>query len=430
MQTKIQEAFKKSKPSLSVFFVVICAICGLTTGFFIVLNTHTLASTPTPPTISISEIMSCPTTGNREWIELERSQDSATQLPNTSAFSLAGYKLEDDKAIIWTGTDTVPEPGPVTGGSSDPVSPSIGGYFAPNDPYTTITFTKHYLNNTGDILKLWSPTGELLEQATIPACSENGKSWTFNDGNWSPTSPTPGQENPSPPTNPTPTPSPTATQTSAQTPTPTNTSAPTSSQTPIPSLSSNPSSKPSSSPSSSPSSKPSSSLSSSPNPSASSQSTTSPKPSPNSTTSNTTSAPTSLTSESEPETNAAQTSETNSTSNLTIPQPASYIAKINQNNHREQSKNGSQDQKNLQVLGTIDTLSETGHSTASASIKQNSNQHPQPNPLNHNLLYSPDRSIFAYLSAILGGALLTTAASLMAYRSTRSQPNTYTNNTT
>jgi hypothetical protein len=371
MQTNALDAFKKSKVSVNVFFVATCGVAGLTIGLHIVATSHTSASSPTAPTISISEIMSCPSTGTKEWVELQRTQDSATQLSNTSTFSLAGYQLEDDKSIIWTGTDTIPEPGPITGGSEDAISASIGGYFEANDSYTTITFSKHYLNNTGDILKLWSPTGELLEQVTLPVCPENGKSWTFQDGDWLPASPTPGHENPSP--NPIVSPLPSA------------------SPTPSPSNTANPS--PSPSPSNT----------ASPIPTA--KATTSPDQTSNQ------SAHTNIDSQNQ------QTIQSASQEKLTIPQPASYIAKVNQNTS--------------QILGTTDETSVTQQSTPSASAKVTSkpNQQTKPNPLHHDLLYSPDRSIFAYLSAILGGALLTVTASLLAYRSTQAQSDTYINNT-
>lgn len=374
--------FAFASPALSVtkkaarLYVSLCAVSGLMIGLYIssqplalpsfllsVLNFPSQASTPTPPTISLSEIMSCPTTGSKEWVELQRSQDSATQLPTTTAFTMAGYQLEDDKAILWTGTESVPVPGPVTGLSGDPISESIGGYFAANDPLTTIRFNRHYLNNTGDILKLLSPNGELLDQVVIPGCSENGKSWTFQDGDWQQTTPTPDQENPAPSPTPNQTPSPMPSPSPTQTPTP----VPSQRPSPVPS----PTSQPSPNPSSSPAANPNSNL---------------------------------------------QT--------ISIPQPASYLAKINQNSQR--------------ILGITTDVNTNPTSTNSSKISESSQKIstgtlPQPgdtqNPYNYNLLYSPDRSISAYLSAILGGALLTTAAGLLSYRSTQELPHQHTNNT-
>lgn len=124
--------------------------------------------------------MSCPLTGEKEWIEIERSWNQNSSIASNqtmSTISLSQYELEDDKAIIWRGTN-------------DEMST-----FYDSDRFTLITLNRHYLNNTGDILKLWSPTGDLLDEVIIPACSQAGKSWTFQDGNWQESHPTPGSQN-------------------------------------------------------------------------------------------------------------------------------------------------------------------------------------------------------------------------------------------
>jgi len=386
MQTNILEAGTTTKISVGVFFVAACAICGLALGLTIPATSQSLASTTSPPAISISEIMSCPSTGNKEWVELQRAQDSTTQQPLSEAFLLAGYRLEDDKTVIWTGSNVIPEPGPITATSGDPISASIGGYFSAADTFTTITLSKQYLNNTGDILKLLSPTGELLEQVTLPACPENGKSWTFNDGDWIPASPTPGQENPSP--------------------------SPSASVSPSPSPSPNPSPTPQSSASISPTAKPS--------PPSTTISNNHNQESPSLNTSQTV------------QSSSEQNAETKVASKLTLPQPESYIAKINNNSQPNQTKNNPTGEVNAsEILGTSHETSSDSAATQARKTTTDSNsktaQQTNSDLLKHDLLYSPDRSILAYLSAILGGALLTTAASLLAYRSTPAQPPLYTN---
>lgn len=224
--------YQKIKYALSNGFLFTCiGIVGIYIGFSAVIfitsesQTHLIsklyvsstkiatASEYIPPTISISEIMSCPLTNGKEWIELARNKISlANQVPFSQEYSITGYRLEDDKSTIWTGNISTP----VT--------------FSQNQELAKIELNKQYLNNTGDKLKLWSPAGELLDEAIIPACKETGLSWSFQDGEWLSGIPSPGEPNPiipiptpmlSPSTTPSPTPVSSPTPNPSATPQPT-----------------------------------------------------------------------------------------------------------------------------------------------------------------------------------------------------------------
>lgn len=305
-----------------------------------------LASALTPPTLTISEIMSCPLTGGKEWIELARatsggqSGQSSPQVPLSDSFSLAGYRLEDDKATIWTGNAATP------------------AEFAQNQELAVIELSKQYLNNTGDTLKLWSPDGQLLDQALLPSCSQTGMSWTFADGEWLVTTPSPAQPNPTPFPNPTPTPSPT------NSPTPT----PSASASPTPTLAAIP--KPSASPAAS----------------------------------NTQSG------QNDTKTTTGE-STTNSQASPSPKKPTQlldtgYIGKINLTSSLAQESKGADET----ATKNNDSATKSAVLGASTETTQKT-EAAQPDSTYFPL---PERSLGAYLSAILGGALLTASGGTTA----------------
>lgn len=198
-----------------IFFTCL-SFLGFIVGFS---ATQIWASNLQQPIITISEIMSCPLTGQKEWVELERTADTH-QLPLTEPVSLAHYTLQDDKSVIWTGSE------------------ATENTFAPNAFLSVIELTKQYLNNSGDTLSLYSPEGLLLDTATIPACQAGDTSWTFQDGDWTASSPTPGAANPTP--TPTPTPSPNPLPTHTPSPSPSPSASPTTTAFPIASPTANP----------------------------------------------------------------------------------------------------------------------------------------------------------------------------------------------
>lgn len=172
----------------------------------------TLTSAATP-TILISEVMSCPATGDKEWVELVRlGAVDGRELEDE--LSLAGFALSDDKAVIWTG--------PAEG-----VSGSIS--FPAGETLVVIEFSKHYLNNTGDTLTLTNPGGDPLDFVVIPACAGAGLSFTHHPDGWQAGEPTRGSLNrlstdpitPSPTPSPQPSASPKPTTNPRQSPSPT-----------------------------------------------------------------------------------------------------------------------------------------------------------------------------------------------------------------
>jgi len=299
--------------------------------------------------------MSCPLTGGKEWIELSRATSggqtgqTSAQVPLSDAFSLAGYRLEDDKATIWTGNAATP------------------AEFAQNQELAVIELSKQYLNNTGDTLKLWSPDGQLLDDALLPACSQTGMSWTFQDGEWLVTTPSPAQQNPTPLPTPTLTPSPT--------PTPSPTTSPTS--TPAASAA--------------------------------------PTPTPDSTT-KPSSSPAASNTQSGQNSNQTTTSveKTNSEAGASSKKPTflldtGYIGKINLGSSLTQESMQTQEPKNTDQSASKSAV--LGTSTEAAQKPEQS----QPSKTHFPL---PERSPGAYISAILGGMLLTASGGTTVLRHT------------
>lgn len=146
--------------------------------------------------------MSCPATGDKEWVELVRLGTIAG-VELEDELILTDYQLIDDKAVIWTGP---------TGGSANTIT------FPAGQTLTVIELSKHYLNNTGDVLTLAGPSGDPLDFVVIPPCAGAGLSFTYHPDGWQAGEPTRGSPNqlkidplPSPsPLAPSPSPSPTS----------------------------------------------------------------------------------------------------------------------------------------------------------------------------------------------------------------------------
>ena len=141
--------------------------------------TPTPSPSPTPTTLTenyiaehllLSEVMSCPSSGDKEWIELFwNSPESAT---------IANWQLADAAGTIYSF-------------SAAPITP---------ESFVTVELPSARLNNSGDSLSLISPSGQEIWSVLLPACSV-GNSFIFSSGALvSTTTPSPGQSNPDPAT--------------------------------------------------------------------------------------------------------------------------------------------------------------------------------------------------------------------------------------
>lgn len=134
--------------------------------------TPTLSPTPTPlPTavainsISVTEIMACPASGQTEWVELYNAGGAAT---------LSNWRITDQSGNFRT----------------------LEGTLATNS-YTAFTWTGSLLNNAGDGFVITTDTGQSIDAASYEEC-ETGKSLIrSSEQEWVSAVPSPGLANPS-----------------------------------------------------------------------------------------------------------------------------------------------------------------------------------------------------------------------------------------
>jgi hypothetical protein len=105
-----------------------------------------------PAVLKISEIMSCPETGDHEWVEIYN--------PSSAIYLLQNWKIRDstDNTRLLNGT-------------------------LPAQSFTVFTLSSNILNNTGDEVNLERPDGIQVDHAEISACTK-GRSFIFYQGNW------------------------------------------------------------------------------------------------------------------------------------------------------------------------------------------------------------------------------------------------------
>lgn len=121
---------------------------------------------PSPITsISLSEVMACPSDGQPEWVELINISENSIELKN--------WKIKD---------------------STDTHSVEVNGIVSPHS-YLTIQFPSSILNNSGDQVRLFSDQNLLMNQMSYPQCL-SGTSFISVNGAWQSTqSVTPGNTN-------------------------------------------------------------------------------------------------------------------------------------------------------------------------------------------------------------------------------------------
>jgi len=139
--------------------------------------------------VSITEVMACPTNGQKEWLEFYNSSDLVIQLRD--------WQIRDSKdQTIVVNLDLLPH------------------------TYQVFEWSKSLLNNDGDEVKLLSDQSQVLSQIELSAC-QLGLSWQLLDGNWWLDQPTPYQANQKTSSSPTATPTPTSSTFNSTSPTPT-----------------------------------------------------------------------------------------------------------------------------------------------------------------------------------------------------------------
>lgn len=135
-------------------------------------STPTTSPTPMPPpaavavdSISVTEIMACPASGQTEWIELYNAGATTT---------LSNWRITDQSGNFRTLEGTLPA-----------------------NSYTAFTWTGSLLNNAGDGVVISSNTGQSIESASYDVC-ETGKSLILSsEQEWVSAVPSPGLANPS-----------------------------------------------------------------------------------------------------------------------------------------------------------------------------------------------------------------------------------------
>lgn len=125
--------------------------------------------------VSITQVMSCPESGQNEWLKLS----FADSVPTGTSLDLSDWYVLDDSEN----------------------SRSLSGILTPNNSQT-VTFSSSFLNNSGETLSVFSPDDQLQQSLTIPACEEKGTAFQFANGVLQTTPPSP---EPSPSLNPSPT---------------------------------------------------------------------------------------------------------------------------------------------------------------------------------------------------------------------------------
>ncbi|MCL2110324.1 lamin tail domain-containing protein, partial [Microgenomates group bacterium] len=121
----------------------------------------------------LSEIMSCPFTGEPEWIEIYNDSDFD--------WEMVGWKIRN----------------------KNNVTRNIASHLITASSLVVIEFSSGVLGNSGDTFSLENNLGEVFFTVTIPACSANGTSFVFNGSSWVETpTPTPAAPNSSPSSSP------------------------------------------------------------------------------------------------------------------------------------------------------------------------------------------------------------------------------------
>lgn len=115
--------------------------------------------------LKLSEVMSCSTTGTKEWVELYWESDHST--------TLNGWVLADKTSIFHT----------------------FHNFVLPAQDYIVVELPSAKLNNGGDSIQLLSPTGKMVWSYTIPEC-QLGTSFIVKGALLQLSSkPSPGEEN-------------------------------------------------------------------------------------------------------------------------------------------------------------------------------------------------------------------------------------------
>lgn len=121
--------------------------------------TTTLTATPTPTqvpdlapnSVTLSEVMACPESGQSEWVELKNQ--------TASVLTITNWKIKDS-------TDT----------HSISVNDSIGSY-----GYLVVSLSSSMFNNTGDSVRLYNASGTLIDQMSYTICSPGTTFIRVND---------------------------------------------------------------------------------------------------------------------------------------------------------------------------------------------------------------------------------------------------------
>ncbi len=103
--------------------------------------------------LRFNEIMSCPSSGQLEWLELLNS--------GSEPLSLDDWQIRD------------------AGGSSRTFSTSLN-----SNSLAVVEWSGSLLNNTGDSISLVAPNGSVITSVTLLACSTTGVSFIFHDQAW------------------------------------------------------------------------------------------------------------------------------------------------------------------------------------------------------------------------------------------------------